>query len=40
MKIDIQNNSHANITFNNLVKVAIRGEHSYTCNLGIKMKYL
>ena len=30
MKIDIQENSYANITFNNLIKVAIRGEHSYT----------
>ena len=30
MKVDIQENSHANVTFNNLIKVAIRGEHSYT----------
>jgi len=30
MKIDIQENSHANITFNNLVKVAVRGDHAYT----------
>lgn len=30
MKIDLQENSHVNITFNNLVKVAVRGEHSYT----------
>ena len=29
MKHDIQENSHANITFNNLAKVAIRGDHSY-----------
>lgn len=31
MKFDIQNNSHANITFNsNAVRVSIRGEHTYT----------
>jgi hypothetical protein len=30
MRIDIQENSHANITFNNLVKVAVRGDHAYT----------
>jgi hypothetical protein len=30
MKINIQNNSHANISFNTSAKVSIRGEHSYT----------
>jgi len=29
MKIDIQENSHANVTFNTLAKVAVRGDHSY-----------
>lgn len=30
MKHNIQDNSHANITFNTLAKVAVRGDHSYT----------
>jgi hypothetical protein len=29
MILNLQNNSHANISFTNLVKVSIRGEHSY-----------
>ena len=29
MKLEIQENSHANITFNTLAKVAVRGDHSY-----------
>lgn len=29
MKLNLQNNSHANISFTNLVKVSIRGEHGY-----------
>jgi len=29
MKLNIQDNSHANVSFTNLVKVSIRGEHGY-----------
>ena len=29
MKIDLQNNSHANISFTTSAKVSIRGEHDY-----------
>lgn len=29
MKVNLQNNSHVNISFTNLVKVSVRGEHSY-----------
>lgn len=29
MKVEIQENSHANITLNTLAKVAVRGEHTY-----------
>ena len=30
MKINLQNNSHANISFTTSAKVSVRGEHSYT----------